>query len=192
MAQWNLESLNVLTGNSNRVLQKAFAECNLSHDIEIEPFHSKEFIQTIIRNKGIVSKYRLSFKELGKPYLEEQGLGGDVVWQIAEDQEVELDLVIRLGQRPVLSETLYSKLRSVAQRILPGTNKFVVYTDDGNFDLIGEKAIYYSETITILDDLDLYRKEIYKAIKQKLVAETNNLLEIRKRTDAKKPTLDKF
>ena len=192
LAQWNLESLNVLTGNSNRVLQKAFFECNLRHDIKIEPFPSKEFIQNIIQNKGIISKYRLSFKELGKPYLEEQGLGGDIVWQIAEDQEVEMDLVIRLGQRPELSESLFGKLTSIARRILSGTNKFVVYTDEGNFDLIGEKAIYYSETVTILDDLDLYRKEIYKKIKQKLMAETNNLLEIRKRTDAKNPTLDKF
>ena len=192
LAQWNLESLNVLTGNSNRVLQKAFLECNLRHDIKIEPFPSKEFIQNIIQNKGIISKYRLSFKELGKPYLEEQGLGGDIVWQIAENQEVEMDLVIRLSQRPQLSESLFGKLTSIARRILSGTNKFVVYTDEGNFDLIGEKAIYYSETVTILDDLDLYRKEIYKKIKQKLMAETNNLLEIRKRTDAKNPTLDKF
>jgi hypothetical protein len=192
LAQWKPDSLNVLTGNSNRILQKACDECSFRHYIKIEPFPSKEFIQNIIQNKGIVSKYRLSFKELGKPYLEEQGLSSDVVWQIADDQEVEMDLVIRLGRRPELSESLFGKLTSIARRILFGTNKFVVYTDEGNFDLIGEKAIYYSETVTILDDLGLYRKEIYKTIKQKLMAETNNLLEIRKRTDAKKPTLDKF
>lgn len=191
LAQFNLDSLNVLTGNSNKVLKKALSECGLLHNIEIAPFPSKEFIQNIIENKGTIYKYNLSFSELSKPYLEEMGMQSDLIWEIAENQGVELGIFIKLSHHQTLTESLYSKLKNLVSRILPGAKRFVVYTDEGNFDLIGDKAIYYSETVLIYDDLDLYRQEIYNVIRKKLMAETSNLLEIRKKME-KNQTLDQF
>ncbi len=192
LGQWNLESLNVLTGNSNLVLQNAISKCNLGRNIKIEPFPSKEFIQNIIENRGLINKYKLSFRELSKTYLEDYGMGGETVFQIAEDQSVELDIEIKLSQRKTLSQSVFDNLKSVTEHILPGTKKFIVYTNDGNFDLIGEKAIYYSQKIPIMDDLALYRKQIYNLIKKKLIEETNKLLKITKITNAAQQTLDIF
>lgn len=192
LAQWNLESLNVLTGNSNKVLKKALSKSGVDTGAQMEPFPSKDFIENIIQNRGEIWKYSLSFKELGKPYSETKGLGGSVVWDVAEDQEVSIDLVVRLSQRKTLTQSFFDKLSGIANVIRDGTKKFVVYTDDGNFDLIGEKAIYYSEKITVLDDLDQYRNEMYRVIKNKLTEETDNLLGIRRISEKKRPDLYRY
>jgi len=192
LAQWNLESLNVLTGNSNKVLKNALSISGLDSNIQMEPFPSKEFIENIIQNRGEVWKYRFSFRELSKSYSETKGLGGPIVWDVAEDQEVGIELVVKLSQRKTLTQSFFNKLSNIANEIRGGTKKFVVYTDDGNFDLIGEKAIYYSEDVTALDDLDEYRNEIYKVIGNKLVEETDNLLGIRRISENKRPDLFRY
>ncbi len=192
LAQWNLESLNVLTGNSNKVLKKALTNSAVDSNVQMEPFPSKEFIENIIQNRGEIWKYRLSFKELGKSYSESNGLGGSVVWDLAEDQEVGIDLVVRLSQRKTLTSKFFEGLQRIAERIRGSTKKFVVYTDEGNFDLIGEKAIYYSETVKVMNDLNEYRNEMYRLINNKLSEETGNLLEIRRISERRRPDLFRY
>ena len=192
LAQWNIESLNVLTGNSNKVLKKAFLNSGVDSNIQIEPFPSKEFIENIIQNRGEIWKYTLSFKELSKSYSESNGLGSPLVWEMAENQELRMDIVVRLTERKTLTHAFFKRLQQIAEKIRGNTKKFVVYTDDGNFDLIGEKSIYYSETVRIMNDLVEYRNEIYRVIDFKLAQETENLLGIRRISERRRPDILKY
>ena len=192
LAQWNIESLNVLTGNSNKVLKKAFLNSGVDSNIQIQPFPSKEFIENIIQNRGEIWKYTLSFKELSKSYSESNGLGSPLVWEMAENQELRMDIVVRLTERKTLTHAFFKRLQQIAEKIRGNTKKFVVYTDDGNFDLIGEKSIYYSETVRIMNDLVEYRNEIYRVIDFKLAQETENLLGIRRISERRRPDILKY
>ena len=114
------------------------------------------------------------------------------MWELAENNGLKLDLVLTLSEHPTLTENLYAKLKTLAKHIASDAKQFVVYTDEGNFDLVGEKMIYFSEKVAIKNELEDYRREVYATITEKLNSEAKNLLEIRRIVSERSPTLDRF
>ena len=195
LAQYNPDSLNVLTRYSRVILGSSLSRCNVfSANIQLEPFPSDEFIDEIIRKKGLVRKFRLSFKNMNKKQMESLGMSSDLIWEIADTDELGLTVStsIELNQPKTLTREFYNKLKEIAYRILRKTSKYVVYTDEGNFDLIGEKFIYYNETVEIKDTIEEYRKEIYGKMLHKLHEQTEILENIRKLEEQKYPPIDSF
>ena len=193
LAEYNTESLNVLSRNSTKLLRNALKKCNaVNHDIELEPFPSREFIKEIIKNGGQVYKYHLSFKSLNKRELENIDVTSNLIWAMAGTGELGMTVSVKIGDPMTLTHQLYEKLKGIANRIRNDTNKYVVYTDEGNFDLIGEKFIYYSEDVAIRDTKEEYRAEIYGRIRNKLIDQTETLGSIRKLEELRNPRLDSF
>lgn len=181
LAEYNPESLNVLTGNSSRVLAYTLRRCNAHNsNISLEPFLSQEFIREIIQNKGSVYKYRLLFKDINKKYLESQGMTADLIWKMAKIDGLDLSLGINIAVSQTLTDGFYQELKTIADRIKGKAKKYVVYTDEGNFDLIGDKYIYYNRTVSLKDTITEYRKEIYDNILTELQSRTESLESIRR------------
>lgn len=190
LAEYNTDSVNILTGTSSNLLNQIFAQYDSLDEISLTPFPSKQFIQQIIEDRGYVSKYYLSFKDLNKSYLEELGLDGGIVWDIAEQGGLGLNFTINLERSKTLTEQFYERLKSIADRIFHMAKKFVVYTDEGNFDLIGEKFIYYNQGALIRDDIQAYRDEIYTTIQDTLLERVASLKGIRKKGKRKNVQLN--
>ena len=190
LAEYNPESLNVLTRNSSKVLAYTLSRCNAyNSNISLEPFLSQEFIQEIIQNKGSVYKYRLLFKDINKKYLESQGMTADLIWKMAKIDGFDLSLGINIAVSQTLTDGFYQELKVIADRIRGKAKKYVVYTDEGNFDLIGDKYIYYNRTVSLKDTIAEYRKEIYDNIRTELQSRTESLESIRRIEAQKQQTL---
>ena len=181
LGQWNKESLNVLTKNGSAVLTNLLKKYNFSNnDVRLEPIPSKELISDIIKNKGRIQKYFLKFKHINKPYFEEagknEGITDTLIWDIAENRAMDLSLNLKLNDPITLTQSFFSKLKGIAHRNKQIQEKFAVYTDEGNFDLLGEKYVYYTENVDIGKNLQEYRKNIYGAIQSVYTAQIDAIL----------------
>ena len=181
LGQWNKESLNVLTKNGSAVLTNLLIKYNFSNsDVRLEPIPSKELIIDIIKNKGRIQKYFLKFKHINKPYFEEagknEGITDTLIWDIAENRAMDLSLNLKLNDPITLTQSFFSKLKGIAHRNKKIQEKFAVYTDEGNFDLLGEKYVYYTEYVDIGKNLQEYRKNIYGAIQNVYTAQLETIL----------------
>ncbi len=169
LAQWNKDSLNVLTKKARTVLTNLLKKYNISTvDIRLEPIPSQELISDIIKYNGRVYKYLLKFKHMNKPYFEDAGKDAGVtdtlIWNIASQGSLDLSLNIKLINPITLTQSFFNKLKSIAMKNRKIQERFGVYTDEGNFDLLGDKYVYYTEYVDIGKDLAEYRKNVYKAI----------------------------
>ena len=181
LGQWNKESLNVLTKNGSAVLTNLLKKYNFSNsDVRLEPIPSEELISDIIKNKGRIQKYFLKFKHINKPYFEKagknDGITDTLIWDIAENRAMDLSLNLKLNNPITLTQSLFSKLKGIANRNKKIQEKFTVYTDEGNFDLLGEKYVYYTENVDIGKNLQEYRKNIYGAIQSVYTAQIDTIL----------------
>lgn len=193
LAEYNTESVNILTGTSSSVLNHGLGVHQVFRDFRLAPFPSSEFIQQIIDDGGVVSRYYLSFEDLSKSYLESLKMDANLIWQIAEKNTLGLSMAIKLDTPKTLTEQLFGILRDVSNKIDDKAKKFVVHTSEGNFDLIGVKFIYYSETARIEEDIIKYRNEIYREISEVLADKKQSLQGIRKKKKSSRQVdLDPF
>ncbi len=190
LAEYNRDSLNVLSNSLEKVLGNAFRTRGIhGTDITLQPFPSEEFIQEIIVKKGHVYKYYLSLKELNKENLEYYGASSELIWEIASTGQLGISTTFRLGDKQSFTSTVYEKLKKIADKVRKDANKMIVYTDAGNFDLIGDKAIYYNTDVILKNEINAYRHEMYLSIKEKLTENTDLLLQILKKMEKKQTRL---
>ncbi len=190
LAEYNRDSLNVLSNSLVKVLGNAFRTRGIHGiDLTLQPFPSEEFIQEIIAKKGRVYKYYLSLKEMNKESLEHYGASSELIWQIARTGQLGISTTFRLADGQSFTSTIYENLKKIADKVRKDANKMIVYTDAGNFDLIGDKAIYYNTDVTLKNEINAYRKEMYQVIKEKLTENIDLLLEILKKMELKQTRL---
>ena len=188
IAQWNRESLNVLTKKSGSILSNSLNKHNIINlEVGLQSFPSEELIKYIIQNKGNVHKYFLKFNQLSKPYFEQSGRDAGItdtlIWDIANRESIGLSLTIKLDNPLTLTQSLLDKLKNIANKNKKIQTRFGVYTDEGNFDLIGDKYVYYTEYVDIGANLQEYRENVYKAINSIYAEERDAILRMRKVND---------
>ena len=169
LAQWNKDSLNVLTKKAGIILTGLFKKYNISSvNVRLVPIPSQQLISDIIKHKGKVHKYFLKFNHINKPYFEEagkdEGITDTLIWDIANRRSMDLSLNIKLVNPITLTQSFFDKLKNIAYKNKKMQKRFGVYTDEGNFDLLGDKYVYYTKYVDIGKDLLEYRKNVYKAI----------------------------
>ena len=166
LAQWNKDSLNVLTKKAGTILTNLLKKYNIrTVDVRLEPIPSPQLIIDIIKNNGRIHKYFLKFNHINKPYFErvggDSGITDTLIWDIANQGSLDLSLNIKLVNPITLTQSFFNKLKNIAMKNRKIQERFGVYTDEGNFDLLGDKYVYYTEYVDIGKDLAEYRKNVY-------------------------------
>jgi hypothetical protein len=169
LAQWNIDSLNVLTKKAGEILTNLLKKYNISTvDVRLVPIPSQQLISDIIRQKGKVHKYFLKFTRINKPYFEsagkDEGITDTLIWDLANRGSMDLSLNIKLINPITLTQSFFDKLKNIANKNKKMQKRFGVYTDEGNFDLLGDKYVYYTKYVDIGKNLPEYRNNVYKAI----------------------------
>ena len=185
VAQWNRDSLNVLTKKSSSILSNSLKKHKIINiDVELQPFPSEELIKYILQNKGNIHKYFLKFNQLSKPYFEQAGIDSGItdtlIWDIANRESIGLSLTIKLDNPLTLTQAILDKLKNIANKNKKIQTRFGVYTDEGNFDLIGDKYVYYTEYVNTGTNLQEYRENVYKAINDIYAKERDTIFPMRK------------
>ncbi len=187
LAQWNRDSLNVLTKKARDILTNLLKKYNISTvDVKLEPIPSEKLISDIIKQKGKIDKYFLKFKHINKPYFEkagnDEGITDTLIWDIANRGSMDLSLNIKLVNPITLTQSFFDKLKNIAYKNKKIQERFGVYTDEGNFDLLGDKYVYYTEYVDIGKNLPEYRKNVYKAINDMYADQLKAILRMTKVT----------
>lgn len=191
LAEYNTESLNILTKNSSIVISKALKRCSVfNEDISLQPFPSRDLITEIIKNGGLINKYHLAFQDLNKTYLESMGLSGETIWSLAESGELDLSQTLTLSKSQQLTDEKYRFLKEIANKLKLKAKKMVVYTDEGNFDLIGNKYVYYNKKALQYDEIEKSRREVYGIILSELLLQQITINKMRALEERRQPSLD--
>ena len=116
LAQWNIDSLNVLTKKAGEILTNILKKYNINTvNVRLVPIPSQQLISDIIKQKGKVDKYFLKFNHINKPYFEkagkDEGITDTLIWDIANRGSMDLSLNIKLINPITLTQSLFDKLK---------------------------------------------------------------------------------
>lgn len=143
-AQFNPDTVNVLHSKPFALINNAVFICKRVLLLnELHPLPSKEFIKEIVEKKGGIKKYVLKFGDINLKYLEDAGIKSDL-WEIAEQNNFSLDLILKPQGNLRLNIGLFNMLEKFADKFSNKAKNLTVNTEIGNFDLIGEKLIFFT------------------------------------------------
>lgn len=179
LANYNSDSVNILTSAAPDTFNHALQQCNLP-TIKLTPFPSSELINEMIKKKAQIFNYYISFPQLSVQYIENIGKdNSDIFKMVFGLLDTTPGFKLKFKLTPSHPEILTpNKLKSLRQFIRKSEkmDRFTVYTDYMNFDLVADKYVYYSTEIDQKEDIDENREVIYKNIYSILIQNHQSIL----------------
>lgn len=147
--EYNPSGVNALSKKASEIINNSLFKCGVSiPKVELSPIPSDDMIEAVV-GSGMIKRYRLAFQGVNAKHIEEAGGPSSLINEIAENDALDFDMILKLNKRKLITTSLISSLKSIAERIRAKKAKsFKVYTDEGNFDLIRENLLYYDAEVS--------------------------------------------
>jgi len=183
LANYNPDSVNILKSAASDTFNNAMQKCKYNDPIKLYPFPSDELIDDMINNGSQILKYHIIFPQLSLQRIEDidkHGVFNDIFSLADSNQSFGLMFEMSLSKPQTLTHKVLNLLKEYIKKF-GKIEKFTVYTDYMNFDLIADRYVYFSIDIEVKDDLEDNMKNIYKNIYDLLVEKQDRILNMVKK-----------
>jgi hypothetical protein len=177
LAEYNPGVVNVLSGRIKYLLNNILFKFRKINIADLEAIPVENFIEKI-KDRAQVHKIKISLSWANLDYLENIGISSRKLKAYGENIEVEVTQIVKFRMPRIVTGNYIDKLRETKNSISEVAKSFKIYTDEGNFDLMGKNFVYYEINLDGTLSYDELKDSFHKGILDKYVEIQKNLLHI--------------